>query len=179
MRLSHSPCLSASLLLFFLTIQTQAHALQRRSHHHALSHSHASHARDLPDPQRPSADGNDTYLKWHYTGFQLYDTKALTELDLSDSCRAALQQTIHCHNHVHSWQRLGYRRSLFNQDFTDYVCDSQCGQSLQDYYNEVDSACAGSEIHGAVPTLRAGRLWSGFNETCLRSEDGKDYCNGK
>jgi hypothetical protein len=179
MRPGPSPYLSTSLLLVSLAVQTQAHALQRRSHHDGLSHLHASHARDLPDRQRPSADGNDTYPKWHYTGFQLYDSRALTKFDLSDSCKMALQQTIHCHNHVHSWQYLGYRRSLFNQEFTDYVCDPQCEQSLQDYYNQVDGACAGSEIHSAVPTLRPGRLWAGFNETCLRSEDGKDYCNGK
>lgn len=30
-----------------------------------------------------------------------------------------------------------------------------------------------------TPILGAGRLWAGFNETCIRSENGKDYCNGK
>lgn len=161
-------CLLAGLLFLFLVVHVQAHSSQHRRHRHSPSHPHENHGRDL-----------ELNLQWNYTGFQLFDSRVLSRFDLPDCCKVALQRPIRCHNAVHSWKSPSYHKSLFNRQLTDYICDPTCGRSLQDYYNQVHDACAGSEVQGAAPTLRAGWLWAGFNETCLRSEDGKDYCNGK
>lgn len=163
-QLQHS-CLWAGLLLLFLVAHVQAHASQHRRHRHPPSLLHNNHERDLQ-----------VNLEWNYKGFQLFDFKLLFHSDLPVSCKAALQQPIHCHSTVHSWRSPKYHTSLFSQQLTDYVCDSTCGRSLQEYYNQVHDACG---LHDATPVLQAGRLWAGFNETCLRSENGKDYCNGK
>lgn len=161
-------CLRAGLLFLCLIAGVQAHSFQHRRHRHPASHPQEHHERDLQ-----------VNLEWSYKGFQVFDLKDLFHLNLPDACSVALQQPIRCHSTVHSWKNPSYHTSLFNRQLTDYVCDSTCGQSLQDYYNGVHDACAGHELHGAIPTLRAGRLWAGFNETCLRTEDGKDYCNGE
>jgi hypothetical protein len=157
----------AGLLYIFLFVQVQADSSNHRRHRHSASPLPEQHERGL------QIDLTSTYK-----GFQVYDFRPPIRFELPESCRVALQQPIHCHSAVHSWGSPRYHKALANRELTDYVCDSTCGRSLQDYYNSVHDACAGHELHGAIPTLRAGWLWAGFNETCLRSEDGQDYCNG-
>jgi hypothetical protein len=161
-------CFWAGLLLLFLIAHVKAHTSQHRRHRHLPSVPHKTHERDLH-----------AQLEWSYKGVQLFDLRDLFRFDLPESCKVALQRPIHCHSTVHSWKSPSYHTSLSNRKLTDYVCDSTCGRSLRDHYNEVHDACAGQVLYGAIPTIRAGLLWAGFNETCLRTEDGKNYCNGK
>lgn len=155
-------------LLFLLLIShAQAYSSQHRRHRHPSSYQPENYGRDLQID-----------LASTYKGFQVVDFRPPVHFDLSESCKVALQQPIRCHRTVRSWGSPRYHKALANRKLTDYVCDSTCGQSLQDYYNGVHDACGGQELHGTIPTLRAGWLWAGFNETCLQSEDGKDYCNG-
>ena len=69
--------------------------------------------------------------------------------------------------------------SLGNQSFTDSVCDVGCGQRLKSWFNGVSVACDGYAISDALPMLRGGRIWAGYNSTCLKQATSGEYCNGE
>lgn len=171
-------CMFALLLLIFSLNVAQVTA--SKVHHNRKAQSHPHTFRAKGHTGEPKSQGSHTSKNIHPTleGFHLYSSKDLTYLHLPKECQNALERPIHCNRFVQTWQTAGYRRSLHNKNLTDSICDPECGASIQEYYSQVSDACVGQQIHGAVPTLHAGRMWSGFNETCLRSDDGGGYCNG-
>ena len=49
---------------------------------------------------------------------------------------------------------------------------------MKSWFDNVATSCNGFNITNAHPTLAGGRIWAGYNETCLM-DTGKTYCNGE
>jgi hypothetical protein len=115
-----------------------------------------------------------------FIGFQAYTKDWTKYLSVPEVCKTALTQAILCDFQVKTFQNPGYRGSLGNVTRTNAVCDKGCGASLQSWFANVDSSCRGFNISGSHPTLVGGRMWAGYNETCLVNNDQSgDFCNGK
>ncbi|GME48353.1 hypothetical protein CDV56_101071 [Neofusicoccum parvum] len=114
-----------------------------------------------------------------FPGFQLYTLNGLAEKKLPDTCKTALTQLVKCDGFVSSFREPKYHGTLNNVTFTDSICDAGCGESLKGWFDNVQSTCAGYNLtnSNALPTLLGGRLWAGYNETCLKDEAGEQYCN--
>jgi hypothetical protein len=115
-----------------------------------------------------------------FPGFQVYPPEWVRELALPETCKTALGQTIVCDVYVRTFMIPGYRGSLNNVTRTNSVCAPECGKSLGNWVANVRSACAGFNITQADPVLPGGRMWAGYNETCLVDpQNPLVYCNGK
>lgn len=111
-------------------------------------------------------------------GYQIYTQESLEGLDLPSSCKAALSGRIRCDEYTQSFQTLRYRGPL-NTTLADAVCDVGCGLSLSNWFRSVTATCAGNKIDGAPATKVGGFIWAGYNETCLKDQASKQYCNGE
>lgn len=117
-----------------------------------------------------------------FTGFQVYTVDDLDEMihKYPDTCQTALTQVIECDDYVQTMLSLTYHGSLPNTTYTDTVCDSGCGASLKSWFDNVSGSCNGLTLDdGIAPTLLGGRMWAGYNETCLKDPQTGQYCNGK
>jgi len=121
---------------------------------------------------------NETTGERTFQGFPLYTPDDVSDLDLPTSCQAALTQIIKCDLWVSRFEEPRYRGSLGNKTLTDSVCDRGCGESLKIWYDSVKITCEGFQITGALPTIIGGRLWAGYNETCLVDKTTGANCNG-
>jgi hypothetical protein len=168
--------LSASILLCGATVaqiarQPELAVHYPNQHQHTLGTSNVNETSSSPD----------------FRGFQLWsetdkiDAKTLSKL--SPACRASMTQRIHCHKKTRSLQvRYGRRRpglSLGSDALSDLVCDSGCGESIAAWFEGVERDCATLEERIRFPAQRGGRLWAGWNETCLRDEETERYCGGR
>jgi hypothetical protein len=121
-----------------------------------------------------------TVGKRKFRGFQVYNETDLDDHRLPSNCKAALAQKILCDDYTQDWTNPMFHGSLGNITLTDSVCDTGCSASLKSYFGNSQSACAGFNISDALPEMLGGRIWAGYNETCLKSTDGTNrYCNGK
>ncbi|KAG7286304.1 hypothetical protein NEMBOFW57_008612 [Staphylotrichum longicolle] len=114
-----------------------------------------------------------------FAGFQMYPAEWVqNEFSGPATCKTALQQTIVCDDYVRSFTNEGYRGSLQNKTRMDSVCHADCGKSLASWVNHVSTACQGYNITQADPALPGGRMWAGYNETCLVDPANPSvYCN--
>ncbi|KAH8819474.1 hypothetical protein F5884DRAFT_865091 [Xylogone sp. PMI_703] len=99
----------------------------------------------------------------NFTGYQLYDSNWLSTLKLSPPCQTALTATIECDSYTRQFTEPSYHGALGNDSLLSSVCDPGCGQSLANWYNNVDRACDKYNITGAPPTMLGGVLY----KTCL------------
>jgi hypothetical protein len=115
-----------------------------------------------------------------FKGYTLWTFEDLEDYRVPEICRTALTQRVACDDYLQSWVEPSYHGVTGNATLTASVCDAGCGDSLQSWFKNVESGCKGYNISTALPTLLGGRLWAGYNETCLKSIDGTNrYCNGK
>ncbi|KAL2759071.1 glycoside hydrolase family 55 protein [Sodiomyces alcalophilus JCM 7366] len=112
-----------------------------------------------------------------FEGFQVYTLHGLRNQNIPDTCKTALSAKILCDFWVSMFDEPAYRGTLYNKTLTDSVCDPGCGESLQSWFDNVDEACHGYSISADVPTLHGGRMWAGYNETCLKDPNSGEYCN--
>lgn len=125
---------------------------------------------------------NQSSGKRKFPGFQVYTLDDLDEMKqrYPDTCRTALTEVLECDDYVRTLLRLGYHGSLPNTTYTDTVCDSGCGESLERWFDNVQESCDGFTLDdGIAPTLLGGRMRAGFDETCLKDPQTEQYCNGK
>ena len=115
-----------------------------------------------------------------FPGFTVYSSGFVDKLsDASPACKSALKGQINCHDLVENFQSMEYRGSLNNVTLTDIVCAHECSASLDGWTNAVQDACGDLKIADG-PAFAPGKIMStGFNETCLKDQDNKSYCNGK
>jgi hypothetical protein len=120
--------------------------------------------------------------KRQFDGYTIWTAAELEILNMDTilpaSCVSALTQTIKCDALTQDFIILGMRGSQLDKKTTDSICDIGCGQNLKQYFGGVSAACAGYQISDAVPTLRGGRIWTGYNETCLKDTSTGKYYNG-
>ncbi|KAK8098917.1 LysM domain-containing protein [Apiospora kogelbergensis] len=90
-----------------------------------------------------------------FPGFQIYLKESLGRMDLPETCQTALSQAILCDPTVEDFVNTGYRGSLDDKAQTD----------------------AGYNITDSAPTTAGGRMWAGYNETCLTDPVSGEYCN--
>ncbi|KAH7329285.1 LysM domain protein [Stachybotrys elegans] len=115
-----------------------------------------------------------------FEGFTIYNMTDIEEMSTKypSACVTALTQRIECDDNVKSFSGYEYRGSFGDTAVTDSICDAGCGRSLEWWYGRVSTACRGYTLDdGALPTLRGGRMYAGYNETCLRAPQGDKYCN--
>ncbi|KID94680.1 LysM domain protein, partial [Metarhizium majus ARSEF 297] len=114
-----------------------------------------------------------------FTGFQVYTPEDVDALDapVSSSCRTALTRLIECDDAVEKFARLELRTSVGDSAAADSVCDAGCGASLQSWFAGVANACLDYTTNeGASLTIEGGRMYAGYNETCLKNAASADYC---
>jgi hypothetical protein len=117
-----------------------------------------------------------------FDGFLIYNRTDIEEMrtKFPSSCVTALTQRIICDDIVQRFAGTEYRGSFGNDTVTDSVCDETCGRSLMSWFSNVATACSGYTLDsGSVPTLRGGRMYAGYNETCLMTKEDDRYCNGE
>jgi hypothetical protein len=113
-----------------------------------------------------------------FEGFQLYSISGLRRQKIPETCKTALSAKIFCDPFMRTFQEPGYRGAVENTTLADSVCDKGCGDSLKSWYSNVMVACNDYNITGHVATLYGGRIWAGYNETCLTDSKSGLYCNG-
>lgn len=115
-----------------------------------------------------------------FSGYQIYTNTSLSLEHIDGTCEQALTSLIACDDHTLSFQSNSYRGSLDNDTLTASVCDPSCGASLEDWFTSVTKACSSSRDDATLPWQYAGgRIWAGWNETCLKDSHSDSYCNGK
>jgi hypothetical protein len=116
-----------------------------------------------------------------FDGYRVWTAETLDgmHLALPSTCISALTEIIRCDNYTKNFMSPGLYGSPGNQSVTDSVCDVGCGQSLKAWFDGVSLACNGHNISDALPMLRGGRIWAGYNSTCLKDQSTGKYCNGE
>jgi hypothetical protein len=117
-----------------------------------------------------------------FPGFQVYTAKEVDgwNTQVLTSCRTALTQLIECEDTIETFARLELRDTVGNSTLADAMCDKSCGQSLSSWFNNVFKTCEGFEADNGTPlTMMGGRMWAGYNETCLRDDGNTQYCVGE
>lgn len=118
-----------------------------------------------------------------FEGFQVYTLESLNKPTLQtvpQGCKTALAARIHCNRYVSTWTNPSYHGPL-NKTKVTSVCAKSCGESLENYFKQVSKNCSSvGNINNHVPELVGGRMWAGYNETCLRQpkKHEGEYCNG-
>jgi len=116
-----------------------------------------------------------------FPGFQVYPADwVLEDFTAPATCKTALLQTVTCEDAVRTFTNEQYRDSLADKTQMAQVCHADCGKSLATWVSNVGSVCKVFNISEADPVLMGGRMWAGYNETCLvdPAKPGV-YCNGK
>jgi hypothetical protein len=112
-----------------------------------------------------------------FRGFHVWDS--VTDFDdlkgLSAAYKTSLTQLAKCDPYAFMFLEEKYRGSLKNDTLTESVCDENCATSLESWFDNVGSTCAGYNVSGAATTKYGGRIWSGWNETCLKDTDQADF----
>jgi hypothetical protein len=134
--------------------------------HHAAGHQHLIH---------------DALAQPKFEGYKVWTAESLDgmNLGLPSTCTTALTETIRCDGHTETFISHRLFGSPSDQSVTDSICDTSCGQSLKAWFDGVSLACDGYTISNALPTLRGGWIWAGYNSTCLKDAITGEYCNGK
>lgn len=116
-----------------------------------------------------------------FVGYKVWTAEMLDGLNLAlpSTCTSALTEIIRCDNYTKTFMSPALHGSPGNQSVTDTICDAECGQSLKVWFDGVRLACDGYTISDALPTLRGGRIWAGYNSTCLKDPGSGKYCNGE
>jgi hypothetical protein len=117
--------------------------------------------------------------KRNFKGFQIFIPDDLRTSSLPASCKTALTNSIFCDGRVQRFGEPAYHGSLPDTNTTDSVCDIGCSQSLGSWVTGVRSACQGYNVSNANPILLGARMQAAVNETCLKDQDGRRYCNGE
>ncbi|KAI8648701.1 Pectin lyase fold virulence factor [Fusarium keratoplasticum] len=112
-----------------------------------------------------------------FPGFPVYTLDGLRNQVLPDPCKTALSAKVLCDYWVQSFAEPAYHGSLGNASLTDSVCDEGCGESLRSWFTNVNTNCEGYTVAGDIPTLYGGRMWAGYNGTCLTDPETGKYCN--
>lgn len=111
-------------------------------------------------------------------GFAIHNAESL-DSSLGEGCIGALSTNISCDSYARTFMQPRYHGALENTTLTDSVCQAGCSSSLKSWFDSVSAKCAGKTINGAIPTTYGGYIWEGFNETCVKDPQTKQYCNGK
>ncbi|KAK7959253.1 pectin lyase-like protein [Apiospora aurea] len=96
----------------------------------------------------------ETAGKREFDGYHLWTPEAVDSLvtvTLPETCKSALTELIRCDNETKDFQVPGLRSWLGDNDRTDVISDG-------------------------LPTLRGGRVWAGWNQTCLKDTSTDKYC---
>ncbi|KAG9251359.1 pectate lyase superfamily protein-domain-containing protein [Emericellopsis atlantica] len=114
-----------------------------------------------------------------FEGYRIWTSESLESmhsLHLPATCSSALTEVIRCDNRTEVFQEPGLHSWLGSKEETDIVCDASCEESLSNWFQTVSVACDGYKISDALPTLLGGRIWAGYNETCLKDPETGKYC---
>ncbi|KAJ3952539.1 hypothetical protein N0V92_011011 [Colletotrichum tropicale] len=114
-----------------------------------------------------------------FNGYRVWTADMLENLYgtvLPETCSNALTEIIACHNLTETYQSPGLRGWIGSVDDTDTVCADSCGKSLKAWFDSVSIACEGYVVNDALPTLLGGRIWEGWNQTCLKDPETGKYC---
>ncbi|TPX10950.1 uncharacterized protein E0L32_008156 [Thyridium curvatum] len=114
-----------------------------------------------------------------FPGYQVWTAGMLDRLSgpmLPEQCQKALTEVILCDNRTELFQASALRSWQGSVEATDKVCRASCGKSLKSWYDTVSIACAGHMVNDALPTLLGGRIWDGWNQTCLKDPASRKYC---
>lgn len=110
--------------------------------------------------------------------YQAYSPQDLTGTRLSDSCKSMLSTTLQCDPFVDEFRVVKYRGSLPDDKTTRTVCDQGCGVALGFWYHASQEACRDELLYDAPATIVPGRIWQGWNETCIIEPKTNMNCNG-
>lgn len=79
---------------------------------------------------------NETTGHRNVTAFTIYDPGYLPS-NLPSTCIVALSATVKCDAYLQIFQQPAYHGSLDDETLTGLICDTECDQSLQDWFNNV------------------------------------------
>ncbi|PYI14647.1 hypothetical protein BO99DRAFT_344508, partial [Aspergillus violaceofuscus CBS 115571] len=144
-----------------LLVQVTLGHYSRGHGNYAHSHLHTQQARDSES-----------------SSFQLVPSQSFSSSSLPQSCQDALYDNLQCDSYVSTLGRPVWHGGLNDSVLTDAVCSTQCGQSLSSFHDNVVAQCgADATIAEGIPALSViDSIWSGWNETCLKNDNGT-YCN--
>ncbi|KAA8650192.1 uncharacterized protein ATNIH1004_002873 [Aspergillus tanneri] len=113
----------------------------------------------------------------NFTGFYMYEDEHDADfLNLfGQTCQTSLTQRIDCHDDTYLL-RDSWRGGLDNNTLTDLICDTGCETSIASWFHGVTNNCAEAEEKEQAPSLRGGRLWAAWNETCQKDPTTDTYC---
>jgi hypothetical protein len=114
-------------------------------------------------------------------GFTLVPNGSFKGLGLTSVCEQVLYQTINCDNFTQTLNEPKYHSSLNNTALTASVCATSCGTALATARRRISGACVSTpDIIPGYPVLALiDKIYTGWNETCLKDNGSSRYCNGK
>jgi hypothetical protein len=113
------------------------------------------------------------------TGYQLYIAEGLSNSGFSSQCQKSLAATIQCHDFTRGFVELKYRSSPPTATLTPIVCNPTCGESLRRWFNGVSANCNDQKFGDDPVAMLGGRVWQGWNETCIFDPKTQRNCNGR
>lgn len=117
----------------------------------------------------------------NFTGYYLYSKSRNNALlnRLSNTCQTAMTRLINCPDETYAFLGRGWPQSYTNKTIASMVCSRGCKDSIQSWYEEVTTHCKEFDTKEDVMNFRGGILWAGWNQTCLQSPQGGEYCSGE
>ncbi|KAJ6070768.1 CAZyme family GH55 [Penicillium canescens] len=114
----------------------------------------------------------------NFTGFHFYDAEYQQDFlsQLSPTCQTALTRLVDCADEVFEFQAPKWRKGLDNDTLSDLVCSPSCGTSIETWFNQVTTNCAGDDQSEAPLNMIGGSTWAGWNETCAKDPTSGKYC---
>ncbi|KAK4870959.1 hypothetical protein LT330_000196 [Penicillium expansum] len=115
----------------------------------------------------------------NFTGYYLYSKSRNNALlnRLSNTCQTAMTRLINCPDETYAFLGRGWPQSYTNKTIASMVCSRGCKDSIQSWYEEVTTHCKEFDTKEDVMNFRGGILWAGWNQTCLQSPQGGEYCS--
>ncbi|KZN94210.1 Glucan 1,3-beta-glucosidase [Penicillium chrysogenum] len=121
---------------------------------------------------------NDIIGRRNFTGFYLYEDQYDANLlnTLPSSCQSALTQVIDCPDDAQKFQVARWYGGFENDTLTGQVCSAECEVSIKSWFDHVTDNCASVDQTNFPLTLRGGRFWASWNQSCVKDPDTGKYC---
>ncbi|KAL2807812.1 hypothetical protein BJX63DRAFT_436737 [Aspergillus granulosus] len=109
-----------------------------------------------------------------FPGFQLYKPENLGSI--TETCKTALSEKILCDGHLATINVARMEQYIKNRTLYNSVCNKECGQSLDSWFDNVSQNYGGQTIGRAKATKVGGHIYTNYSLTCLKNPSSDSYC---
>lgn len=113
--------------------------------------------------------------------FKLAPQDKYAGMGLDADCETVLYSDFACNALVGQLGTQEYHGTMANKSTTDAICASSCSTALTTMRRRVQASCRRTtELVDGYPVLALiDSVVAGWNETCQKDPDSREYCNSK